>query len=73
MAKSQTVLQIIFIDGERKVIEYEGDDLVGITKLLDSESKKKEIAAVRIKTLGPEGKVIFDNGFSYVPEEVTGE
>ncbi len=71
MTKSQTILQVKFFNGESKVLEYEGDDLVGITKLLNSQ--KKRIAAVHIKTLDPEGKVVFDKSFSYAPLEEVGK
>jgi hypothetical protein len=70
MSKNQTILQIRFLDGKTKTVEYEGDDLVGITALLD---KEKELASVRIKTIGPKGEIVFDNGFSYVPAEETGK
>jgi len=61
----------MFTDGKSKVIEYQGDDLAGITKLLDKQ--KKEIAAVRMKTLDSSGSIVFDKSFSYVPAEATGK
>lgn len=71
MSKSQTVLQVTFVDGKSKVLEYGGDDLAGITKLLDKE--KKEMVAVRMKTLDSSGKIVFDKSFSYVPAEEVGK
>lgn len=67
----QTLLQVTFIDGETKVIEYEGDDLAGISKVLDA--LKKSIAAVHMRTLDEKGRVVFDRAFSYVPAEEIGE
>ena len=71
MAKVQTILQVKFVDGKSEVLEYSGDDLAGITKLLDSQGKK--IAGVSMKTLGSNGKILFNKSFNYVIPEETGK
>jgi len=66
-----TILQVTFYDGSHETVEYEGDDLVGITKRLNRF--KRKIAAVEMRTINEKGKILFDKTFSYVPEETVEE
>jgi len=63
-----TILQVTFYDGSHETIEYEGDDIAGITERLNK--LKRKIAAVQMRTVDPKGKVLFDRTFSYVPAEI---
>lgn len=65
-----TILQVTFYDGTRETVEYQGDDLVGITKKLNTF--KRKIAAVEMRAIDPKGKILFDKTFSYVPAENLG-
>lgn len=68
---STTVLHVTFVNGDTKTIEFEGDKLIDATKLLDKEAEVTPLAAVRIRTVDKRGKVVFDQHFSYMPEEET--
>lgn len=66
-----TILQATFYDGSTKTVEYEGDDLAGITQLLNKF--KKKIIAVQMRVIDPKGKVVFDQSYNYAPGEIYGE
>jgi len=66
-----TILHVTFYDGSNEVVEYEGDDLAGITQRLNTF--KKQIMAVRMRTIGEKGKVLFDQTYNYAPGELLGE
>lgn len=68
---NMTILQVTFYDGSTQTVEYEGDDLVGITKRINKF--KRKIAAVQIRSLDEKGKVLFDRTFNYAPKEIIGE
>lgn len=66
-----TILQVTFYEGDTKTLEYEGDDLAGITQLLNKF--KKKIIAVQMRVIDPKGKVVFDQSYNYAPGEIYGE
>ena len=69
--ENSTILQVVFVDGSTKTIEYDGDDLIGITKVLNKEPLA--ITGVQIRVVDEKGKVVFDRNFNYAPQEIIGE
>jgi hypothetical protein len=71
--KKHTILNVTYVDGKSEVMEYAGDDLVGINQMIDKAKKKKEVINVQVRTVDDQGKVYFDQSFNYAPAEATGE